>query len=83
MSGRRPAFRVVEVTDGRRCVVEVRLPKGPLVLTRTVPDGTKRQHQVHLRWPLSPLWGVLLGRGFRRQPGPTVDALVRYAVQQP
>lgn len=83
LSGRRSAFRVVEVTDGRCCVVEVALPGGRLVLTRTLLGGGRLQHQVDLRGPLSPVWGVLLGRGFRRQLEPTVVALVRFADEQP
>lgn len=83
LSGRRSAFRVVGVTDGLRCVVEVPLPGARLVLTRILLDGGRLQHQVHLRGPLSPVWDVLLGRSFRRQLGPTVAALVRYTDQQP
>lgn len=88
LSSRRSTFRVLEVTDGRRCVVEVPLPGARLVLIRTLLDGatagcTRLRHQVQLRGPLSLIWAVLIGRGFRRQLGPTVEALVRYVEQQP
>ena len=81
LRGRESAFVVDEVVEGRRCRYHVRLPGGRLVLTRTLGDGAPVtvRHEVAFSGPLSLVWAVVLGRGFRRQLPPTLDDLVAVA----
>jgi hypothetical protein len=81
LSGRRSAFLVTEIDPVRRCAYEVRLPAATLRLVRTIGTGSPAvvRHEVCFVGPMAVVWSWLLGRAFRRQIGPTVDALVAAA----
>lgn len=80
-SGRTSTFVVVEVEQGEHATYEVRLPAARLVLRRSLTGHRSRRlrHEVTFGGPLAPVWAVVLGRGFRRQLPPTLDALVTAA----
>lgn len=83
--GRTSPFRVTALEPGRRCVYEVPLVGARLELERTVDtaesgSGTVR-HDVAFVGPAAPVWALLLGRGFRRQLGPTVDDVLARAAR--
>lgn len=81
LSGRRSEFVVTEVAPERCCAYEVRLPGATLRLVRTIGSGSPApvRHEVSFVGPAAVVWSWLLGRTFRRQIGPTVDALVAAA----
>ena len=81
LSGRRSDFVVTEVEAERLCAYEVRLPAATLRLVRTMEPGSPApvRHDVSFVGPAAVVWSWLLGRTFRRQIGPTVDALVAAA----
>lgn len=80
LSGRTSEFVVDEVLTMRRCRYHVVLPGARLVLDRTLdsPLGVVR-HDVAFHGALAPVWALVLGRGFRRQLPPTLEALLAAA----
>lgn len=80
LRGRRSTFVVTQVRPGSTCSYRVPLPGAALVLRRTVDPGSGAlRHDVAFTGLLGPVWAAALGRGFRKQIGPTVDALVAAA----
>ncbi len=79
--GRVSTFFVTTVDEGRRCVYEVPLVGARLVLDRTIEGSvpSRVRHSVAFVGPLAWVWALVLGRGFRRQLGPTMDALLTCA----
>lgn len=79
--GRTSRFHVTAVEPEGRCAYEVPLVGARLVLERTLdgPGPWRVRHEVAFVGPLAPVWALLLGRGFRRQLGPTVDGLLALA----
>lgn len=81
LGGRTSPFTVTELAPDRSLVrVVVRLPAARLVLTRRFADGPDRvRHEVAFTGPLAPAFALILGGGFRRKVGPSLDAALALA----
>lgn len=79
LSGRVSRFEVAHVAADRAAVVvEVRLPAARLVLSRSVTAGRDPvvRHEVAFTGLAAPVFAQILGRRFRPQVGPSLDALL-------
>jgi hypothetical protein len=86
LSGRSSRFTVEDVSPGTGYRYRVALPGARLVLTRTLraagadPSSMVTvRHEVAFAGLLGGGWALLLGRGFRRQLGPTVERVLAAA----
>lgn len=80
--GPRADFELTEVVSGVRFTDRTRLPLAAIDFVHEmdrVAGGTRITHRIVISRPLSPLFGLLLGRGFRKTLPQAVASLGRLA----
>jgi uncharacterized protein YndB with AHSA1/START domain len=79
-------LRISDVVPGQRYTCTLFLPACRLVLRRSLETrdgaGTRFTHMVAFEGPFAPLFGQILGRGFRRVLPAVMDRLARIAEEE-